>query len=271
MNAAARASRCRALAVALVALGAFATFAAGAASPALRWPSRLALLFALPFLASVVATLLVRPEPGVLGKSARIAGTARFHLRIAAVVAIDMAAVGVGYAAGWITFTFGERLLEAHKLLAVPLALPFTIAAATLGTEWALHARLFDPLSRAGRGGEGALLAIAAGVALALPAIVPGFVVTDGAFVVGALALAALREATALLLFRAGGLFVAGAYRGTLMAIEAFGLGDWSSYWFPMANYVTSEPRFYLLRVGCGALALLLLIAFEQRAARRPA
>ncbi len=257
--------RARQLAALLVALAAAATWACGQTAPALLWPARLALLFLLPFAASIAATLLLPREPRREGASARVAGTARFHLLVALAIALDLGAIGVGYGLGWATLTYGEQALQAHKLLAVPLALPFTIAAATLGIEWALHARLWESLAHAGRRAEGTALALAAGVALSLPALMPGFRVDEPWFVVAAVALALLREATALALFRAGGLFVAGAWRGTIVAFEAFGLGDWSSFYFPMANYVTSEPRFYLLRVAGGAAALLAVLALTRK------
>ena len=257
--------RARRLAALLVALALAATWACGLISTALQWPARLALLFALPFAASIAATLLLPREPRREGASARIAGTARLHFVVAAAIALDLGAIGVGYGLGWATLTYGDQSLHAHKLLAVPLALPFTLAAATLGTEWALHARLWEALARAGRRSEASVLAVFAGVALSLPALVPGFRIDEPAFVAGGIALALLREATALALFRTGGLFVAGAWRGTLVALEAFGLGDWNSFYFPMANYVTSEPLFYLLRVAGGAAALAAVLALTRR------
>jgi hypothetical protein len=253
--------RVRLLALALVALAAAATLGAGWAPPALRWPARLALVFALPFVAGVVASLLLPRSPRRLGQSVKVRGTSRFHLLILAAVALDLAAIGVGYALGWVTFTFGDQTLEAWKRLAVPLALPFTIAVATMGSEWALHARLWGVGVRQGRPREATFWALVVGVALALPAIAPAFEALDDRFAAAALATALLREATALALFRAGGLFVAGAYRGTLVAIDAFGLYDWYGFFFPLANYVSSEPAFYLLRVAGPAAALLLVAA----------
>jgi hypothetical protein len=257
--------RARLLALLLVLLAAAATLGCGLVPHALFWPARLALLFLLPFAASVAASLLLPREPQREGRSARVLGTARFHLLIAAAILLDLGAIGAGYALGWTTFTYGEQALEAHKLLAVPLALPFTIAAATLGTEWALHARLWESLAHGGRRREAAALAVGCGVALAVPALAPGFVAVEPAFLVAGLALALLREVTALELFKSGGLLVAGAWRGSLVALEAFGLGDWNSFYFPMANYVTSEPLFYPLRVAGGAAALLLVLVAARR------
>jgi hypothetical protein len=263
--------RARALALVLVALAAATTWVCGQAGPALGWTARLALLFALPFAASVAASLILPREPVRQGASVKVLGTARFLPVVALALLCDLGAVGAGYALGLVTFTYGDQALEAHKLLAVPLALPFTIAASTLGTEWALRARLFEAPRLAGQGGEGALLSIAAGTALALPALAPGFEIADLAFFTAGVAIAALREATALALFRGGGLFVAGAWRGALVAIESFGLGDWNAFWFPMANYVTSDPRFYWLRVAGPLAAFALVATFAHRRAVRTA
>jgi len=256
--------RVRLLGFALVALATAAIFAAGMAPPALRWPMRLAIVFALPFAAGVVASLLLPRSPKRLGRSVRVRGTLRFHPLILAAVLLDLGAIGLGYALGWTTFTFGDQTLEAWKKLAVPLALPFTIAVATMGAEWALHARLWGVGARQGRRREATCWALAAGVALASPSIVPGLAVAERGFVVAALAVALAREATALQLFRAGGLFPAGAYRGTLLAVDAFGLNDWHAFFFPLANYVTSEPLFYTLRVA-GPLLALVLVASTAR------
>ena len=261
--------RARALAVVLVALAAAATWLCGLTPPAWGWPARLALLFVLPFAASVAATLLLPREPARQGASVKVLGTARFLPIVGAAILLDLGAIGAGYALGFVTFTYGDQSLEAHKLLAVPLALPFTVAASTLGTEWALRARLFDAPRRAGQPGEGALLSIAAGTALALPALAPGFEIADGAFFAGGVAVALLREALALALFRGGGLFVAGAWRGALVAVEAFGLGDWNAFYFPMANYVTSDPRFYWIRAA-GPLAAFALVALFARRRNEP-
>lgn len=254
----------RLLALALLALAAGATLAAGWAPPALHWPARLAVVFALPFAAGVVASLLLPRSPQRVGRSVKVRGTSRFHLLILLAVVLDLAGIGVAYLLGWATFTFGDQTLEAWKRLAVPLALPFTIAVATLGAEWALHARLWSVGRRRGGSGEALLWTLACGVALSLPAIAPGFEARDDGFVAAALATALVREAAALVLFRAGGLFVAGAYRGTLAAVDAFGLNDWHGFYFPLANYVSSEPAFHLLRVA-GPLAALVLIAATAR------
>jgi hypothetical protein len=262
--------RARQLGALLAALGGAATLLVGLVPAAWHWPARLGLLFGVPFLASVAASLLLPREPGREGASVKIGGTARCHAVVAVALFVDLGAVGAGYALGWTTFTYGEQALEAHKLLAVPLALPFTIAAATLGNEWALHARLWETLARAGRRGEALVLALGCGAALVLPSIAPGFEAGDPAFLAGSLALALAREGAALALFRSGGLFVAGAYRGTLVALESFGLGDWNSFQFPMANYVTSEPLFYLVRAAGGVLALAAVVALLRRG-REPA
>jgi hypothetical protein len=257
--------RARLLALVLAALALAATAATGVVSPGFAWPMRLALLFALPLAVSIAATVLLPREPGREGASIRVAGTARFHPLIALALVLDLGAIGAGYALDWATLADGDAALEARKLVVLLLALPLTIAAATLGTEWALRARLWETLARAGRRREAALLSIAAGVLLCLPALVPGFEVADPAYVASGLAVALLREATAIVLFRAGGLFVVGAWRGTLVALETFGLGGGHGDDFPLANFVSSEPRFYLLRVAGAVLALVAVVVAERR------
>ena len=263
--------RARTLFLVLVLLGVAATVGCGVVPRALLWPARLALVFGLPFAASIAATLLLPRESGREGASVKVAGTSRFLPVIALAIALDLGAVGAGFGLGLVSFAFGAQAHEPFKLFVAALALPFTIAAATLGTEWALHARLWESLSRAGRPREATLAALAAGVALAVPASAPGFSAHDNVFVAAGVTLALLREATALALFRAGGLFVAGAWRGALVGLEAFALGDRSSFLLPLATYVSSEPRFYLVRVAGGAAALLVVLgACRRRAGAAP-
>ena len=259
-------NRVRGLTVALAALALAATALAGWVAPAARWPARLGLLFLLPMAAGAIASILLPRSAKRLGSSARVLGTSRYPGLLAIAIAFDLGAIGAGYALGWTTFTYGEQTLEAWKLFAVPLALPFTIAVATLGAEWALHARLWEVAKRASSTEAASLVAVGTGALLALPAIAPGFAIVDRHYVASALAIAILREVIALRLFRTGGLFVAGAYRGVLIAFEGFGIADWYSFYFPMANYVSSAPAFYALRaLGPAAALALVLVATRAR------
>ena len=182
---------------------------------------------------------------------------------------VDYGAIGAGYLAGWTTFTGGERL-EVLKILALAVAVPVSIGAATLGWEWGLRARLWA--SRATRDPRGAAVAsVVCGAALAVPAILPGFAIPDRDYALAALATAVLREGTSLAFFRAGGLLVAGAYRGTLFALEQFALGDRFGFPFPLALSVASDPRFYPLRAAGPAVALALVVALARRRTRSEA
>ena len=259
-------ARARALAALLVALGALVTLAVGLVPSAGRWPARLALLFLLPLAASVAATRLLPREPEREGASVQITGTARFLPILAAAIALDALPFGIGRLLGWTNVAWAD--FSGRRWAAVVLAIPLTIAAATLGSEWALRARLWEVVERAGRRREAALLSCGAGALLALPAIAPGFVAATAPYAAAALATALLREATALALFRRGGLFVAGAWRGTLIAFEAFALGDARAFWSPLAHLESSQPRFYLLRVA-GPLAALVVAVLGARDAPR--
>ena len=259
-------ARARALAAILLGTGALVTLAIGFVPTAYRWPARLGLLFALPLAASIAATLLLPRESGRQGASVRIAGTARFHPILLAAIVLDLLPFGAGALLGWVDLTWVDPPQLPRRLLAVALALPLTIAAATLGSEWALRARLWEVLARAGRPREAALLSCAAGVLLALPAVTPGFAVASAPFVAAALATALAREATALVLFRRGGLFVTGAWRGTLVALEAFALGDAYAYWSPLARAFANGAPFYLLRLAGPVAALILVVAASRRA-----
>ncbi len=263
--------RSRFLTALLIALGALVTLALGQVPVEGRWPARLALLFALPFAASVAATLLLPREPGREGESVRIAGTARFHPVLAGAILLDLAPLVAGALLGWATVARVPSAHPALRLLLTAVALPLTIAAATLGSEWALRARLWATMARAGRPREAALASCAAGTLLALPALLPGFTAPAAPFACAIVLTVVLREATALALFRRGGLFVVGAWRGTLVAIEAFALGEGSAFWSPFARLESKEAIFHLVRATGPLAALLLVTLSSRRATSEPA
>jgi len=258
--------RARALAALLIALGALVTLALGLVPAGGRWPARLALLLVLPLAASIAATMLLPREPGREGASVRISGTARFLPILAAAIALDTLPFAIGRLLGWTNVAWADPSHLARRWAAFAFAIPLTIAAATLGSEWALRARLWEVVERAGRPREAALLSCFAGALLALPAVLPGFAAASAPYAAAALATALLREATALTLFRRGGLFVAGAWRGTLVALEAFAFGDAHALWSPLARLESSPPHFYLLRVAGPLAALVVVVRGARRA-----
>ncbi len=203
--------------------------------------------------------------------TARVAGTGRLHGWIAAAIALDLAPIGLAVALGWTALALGDPMQVARRVLLFLLVLPFAIAAATLGGEWALHARLLAPAERAGRPGEGVLLALAAGLALALPVLSPGLRVPVVDLALAAAGVVLLREAAAIVLFRAGGLLPAGAWRGTLAAVDALLLADWSPWraWIEAPAAVAAGFAPLRLLGPAAALALLALAARRRAAGPR--
>jgi len=249
----------RRLALALVLLGPAAA-ALAALLPRAAWSAgRLAVLVLLPIVAGGLASLLV--PRGREASTARVAGTGRLHGWIAAAIALDLAPIGL----------LGDPMQVARRVLLFLLVLPFAIAAATLGGEWALHARLLAPAERAGRPGEGVLLALAAGLALALPVLSPGLRVPVVDLALAAAGVVLLREAAAIVLFRAGGLLPAGAWRGTLAAVDALLLADWSPWraWIEAPAAVAAGFAPLRLLGPAAALALLALAARRRAAGPR--
>jgi hypothetical protein len=252
----------RRLALVLALLGPAAA-ALAALLPRAAWGAgRLAVLVLLPIVAGGLASLLV--PRGREASTARVAGTGRLHGWIAAAIALDLAPIGLALALGWTALALGDPMQVARRLLLFLLVLPFAIAAATLGSEWALHARLLAPAGRAGRPGEGALLALVAGLALALPALAPGLRLPVIDLALAAAGVVLLREAAAIVLFRAGGLLPAGAWRGTLAALDALLLTEWSPWRAWLAEPAAVAPGFAPLRL-LGPAAALVLVAFAAR------
>ncbi len=218
------------------------------------------LLFGVPLLV-VIAALIVLGA-GLwrgTGRQERRAWP-RLLLLAGAVMACDLAPIGIGYAVGWVTFTWGDQRLEAAKLW-LPLWLPLCIAVGIWGWELGLRHGLYRAWSAKGAPARAAAASVAAGLALALVFIIPGLAVPDPVFTGAALATVGAREVVFLLFYRGAGLLAAGALRGFLVFVDAFAINDWYSAYFPTANYVSSEPLFYLLRAG-GPLAAVAIAAW---------
>jgi len=260
--------RPRQLAFALLALGLLSTAVGGVVPTALRWPARLGLLFVVPTIAGVVASLLLPRDPKRIGRSARIQGTAPFHLVIAAALGLELLPVVWGAYSSQAYVALGHPLLARWPWLPLLVALPFTIAAATLGTEWALRARLWSVTRRRGGDGEATGWSLLCGTALAIPALAPGFAHGSWALLVPALGVALARQGVALTLFRGGGLFVAGTYQGTLVALEAFGLGPANGFYAPALVFASGGQRFDLARVAAPLAAWILAALVARRGGR---
>jgi hypothetical protein len=249
--------RVSALALVLVALGVGVAALAGEVGVAGRAALRWAALLGLPLAAGLAGVLLV-PRPA----RRALAGKRRPALLAAALVVLDLAPIGIGFLLHQLTFTYGDQTLAAGRLLAVAVGLPSLVVVTIAGWERGLRERLYGAAAAAGSPGRGALLSVAAGFALSLVAFLPGFEAMDRGFAAAAGATAILREATAVRLWSAGGSAVSGLYRGTLAGIEGLVLADWASFWFPSANFVSSDASFAWLRVAgpaAGCLCALLL------------
>lgn len=185
---------------------------------------------------------------------------------------VDYGFLGAGHLLGWITFTYGDQQLSGHPFRAMAWGLPLCLAIGLFGWEWALRRTLL--VSWAGHVPRPAALAIScvAGLALTAPSIVPGLSVPDPAFVAASFLVVACREVSFGLVFLSGaGLPAAGLYRGLLIYIDAFLIADWYGLWFPLANFTTSEPEFYVLRGATSVLATCVVAAALRWNARRQA
>ena len=255
-----------ALALILIALGVGVAWLAGEIGAqgrvALRW---LALL-GLPLLVGLAGILIV-PRPPL----PQVSFDRKLALLAGALVAVDLLPIGVGFLLHQVTFTFGDQTLAAGRLVAVLVGVPALVLVTVAGWERGLRERLCGGAIAAGKVAWGAPLAIAAGVALSLVAFAPGFEPMDRAFAWSACGTALLREATAVRLWRAGGRFLSGLYRGALAGIEGVVIADWASFWFPSANFVSSDPRFAWLRLAGPALGLICALLLTRGAGREAA
>jgi hypothetical protein len=237
---------------------------------------RRAVLWGVPVAALVLSILfrprLSRPEGEGPGPWPR-------RLVLLAVAALAFAAdqsfLGLSSWTGWATFTFSDREMNAGQFaLTAAWALPLCLILGIWGWERALRGAVYTgwrqtlPFAR-----NRAAIAVSAlaGLALALPPILPGGEVRDAAFVTASLVTVLCREvALALLFARGGGLLVAGLYRGALTFLEAFVVHDWNSLYFPAYSYVTNGIPFYAARAASALLGLIVVVALT-RPTRSPA
>jgi hypothetical protein len=249
------------LALVLVALGIGVAWLTGSVGAANRVALRWLVLLGLPILVGLLGVALVpRPNLAMLSFDRRLA------LLAGALVVVDLLPIGAGFLLHQVTFTYGDQTLAAGRILAVVIGLPALVAVTIVGWERGLRERLCGGAAASGAPSWGAVLSIGAGVALSLVAFAPGFEPMDRSFAAAACGTALVREATAVRLWRAGGRSLSGLYRGVLAGIEGLVIADWASFWFPSANFVSSDPVFTWLRVAGPAVGLLCAWGFVRPA-----
>jgi len=230
------------------------------------------LLWGLPLAAALVAAALTY---GWL-RGFLFGGPPATLLRLApwcfAALVVDYSFLGIGHLLGLITFTYGDQGLSGHPFRAMTWGLPLCLALGVFGWEWTLRRTLYVSWARHVSRSAALFISCAIGVALAAPSIVPGLQVPDAWYVAAAFLVTACREISFALIFTSGaGLPAAGLYRGLLIYVEAFLIADWYGAWFPMANFTTSEPAFYLVRGATAVLATGVVVAGLRWTARRQA
>jgi hypothetical protein len=219
-----------------------------------RW----SLLLLLPMAVGALATLF-EPPPRSPRYPAAVPMPMPRHLPLVlALLACDLAGVALVLGLGWAAAAPGDPLLARWWPLTVFVGVPAVIGAMTLGWEWGLRQRLYGALAAIGRPRGGALLSIVAGTVLALPVVAPGFTAPPLETVLLLSAMAALREATALRLFRRAGILLSGAYRGAAAALDALLIADTATLWLPALTFEPTAEGARWLRAA-GPLAALVL------------
>lgn len=246
---------------------------AGAPAPRLRLPG--IPLPALPPVKPVLPLPLPATKPTAGGSVSPAPATgarwSRLSFWIALAVVLDLAPLGIGFEAGWLTFTLGDAQPFSSRLMTAFWAWPLLVMVAIRFSERTLRGQLFGGLAE-GWGAAGAwALTLLCGTALALPAIAPGFAFGAPLVVAAGLATALGREIGATVLYRASGLMAAGLFRGTLVFLDFFLVADWLHPVFPSADYSSSAGTFHLLRAASPLVAALLLARALPAARTTPA
>ncbi|HBL31066.1 MAG TPA: hypothetical protein DD490_29915 [Acidobacteria bacterium] len=176
---------------------------------------------------------------------------------------LDQSFLAFGYFTEWATFTASAPDpagggLALRALWALPLALLLGI----WGWERALRGAVYTGWRRVLPLPAALGISVLAGLALALPPILPVGEIRDLPFVAAALTAVLCREVSFALVFsRGGGLLVAGLYRGAFWFFEAFVINDWYSLYAPAANYVAGDALFYAARAVVALLGLAVVVA----------
>jgi hypothetical protein len=216
---------------------------------------RLLVTWAIPVATGMMAALFFVRPPSLARSRAPNRGVIRLVPWCLAACVADYSFLAIGHAAGWATFTFGDQGLSGHPLRAALWGLPLCLVLGVAGWERGLRRILLVAWMQDVPRGVAVLIACASGTILAAPVILPGIRLPDTGYALAAFLSAFCREMSFSLIFLwGGGLLLAGLYRGFLFYLDAFVIQDWYGVYFPAANYVSSEPVFYLAR---GASALL--------------
>lgn len=211
----------------------------------------------LPLLAGLLAAA---PAPSGAGWTPARGALLRLLPFCAAAFACDQGFLGAGHLLGWVTFTYGEQQLVSHPLAAAAWGLPLCLLLGVTCYERALRGRILAATRDRWGLVAGLTLSTVTGVVLALPGILLGTPFADPPFVAAAIVTAACREvASGVIFLSGGGILLAGLYRGFLSYFEGFVLNDVNALVLPMANYTSSEPRFYVLRAGLALAGAVLL------------
>ena len=217
------------------------------------WPGgqgayRAAVLWGLPIVAGMLAFFTTGGAGSARWRLSPVRSV-RFGSWLPVALVADYAFVLIGMKVGWATFTYGDQTLSGHPVRTALWALPACLALGLFGWEFALRGKVLTGWSRRLSGPTAFLIASLTGATLGAASIVSGPVIPDRSYAIVALISVICREVSFGLIFiYGGGLLFAGLYRGLLLYIDAFLIADWFGVYFPAANYVSSEPRFYWVR-----------------------
>ncbi len=260
--------RAAVLTLLLIAAGLFLTLPATAGLFGDVEAYRNVVLWGIPVAALVLSFVLfprlARPSGDLPGGPAR----RRLVLLAACAAALlaDHSFLAFGVLSEWGTLTQGSEGLAGRQLGVTALwALPLCLALGIWGWERALRGAVYTGWRRRLEAPAALSISIVAGLALALPPILPAGEVRDFPFVAATLAAVLCRETSFAIVFaRGGGLLVAGLYRGLLWFVEAFVITDWYSLYFPAYSYVAGNSLFYAARAASALLGLALILAVAR-------
>jgi len=226
----------------------------------------------LPIVAMIMAGLLFPRLPASAGRPTSWRTALRLAPFCGLALLADFAYLGAAHLLDWVSFTFGDQQLSGHPGAAVARGLPWCLLLGVLGWERALRGGVLGGWAGTIGTLPAAVISVVTGIALAAPGILLGTAFFDAPYVAAAFAVAACHEAAfSIIVLSGGSLLLAGLYHGLLYFLEGFVITDIYALYFPLSNYTTSEPRFYLLRAGAALAGASVVAAGAWWARRRPA
>lgn len=227
---------------------------------------RNAVFWGLPCAAFLLSLLLVQPSGRRRPRRSR--GWVALPPILLLVFLLDQSYLGIAWLVHLATFTSGSQSLADAKLFLVSAwALPALAVLSVFGIERCLRLGIYRGITARWPAWAAFAVSAGAGLALALPAVLPGGEARDLPFAAAMLAAALCREGLLTLVFLRGGLLASGLLRALFLWVEGLVINDGYGLFFGSFQFASESPMLYAVRVASAVVALISVVPLLPRAA----